>query len=178
VTSAQASSAPRRRSSRTAVGTGSRQAADAGRLRAWRRTHPFGLGEAGEGRWRVQHLVGQNSLQFRIFLPSAFNRFSRVFSAEFGFLIVDRRLGDPVLASRIGRLHPRLHAPLNAATISSVNLVRSICPSFLGPALWTPSVEKTQCKSRAQCCGSVLARLRRGCIKVKLGSGLTRPLIG
>jgi hypothetical protein len=147
---------------------------DVARLAA---AHPFG--RSGRRAVACPASVGRTLFSFAFSFPSALNRFFCFFSAEFGFPIVDRRLGDPVPASSIGRLHPRLHAPLNTATIcSSVNLVRSICPSFLGPALWTPSVEKTQCKSRAQCCGSVLARLRRGCIKVKLGSGLTRPLIG
>jgi large repetitive protein len=66
-------------------------------------------------------LSGRALFSFAFSFPSALNRFSCFFSAEFGFPIVDRRLGDPMLASPIGGLHPRLHAPLNTAapTIAS-----------------------------------------------------------
>ncbi|MBK3666670.1 hypothetical protein JJE66_36360 [Bradyrhizobium diazoefficiens] len=52
---------------------------------------------------RVEHLLGQKLLQLRVLLfqgPQPL-RLGNVDAAEFGLSIIDRRFGDPMLASQV-----------------------------------------------------------------------------
>lgn len=57
-----------------------------------------------------KHLLGQKLLQLRILLLQRLQPLGLgdIHAAEFGLPILDRRLGDTVLASQIGRRRPGL----------------------------------------------------------------------